>query len=33
LKWTARDLRALPQNTTSLKASNEFNMQLQLMYW
>jgi hypothetical protein len=33
LKWTAQYLRALPQNTTSLKASNEFTMQLQLMYW
>jgi hypothetical protein len=33
LKWTVQYLRALPQNTTSLKASNEFTMQLQLMYW
>ena len=33
LKWTALYLRALPQNTTSLKASHEFTMQLQLMYW
>jgi hypothetical protein len=33
LKWTAQYLRALPQNTTSLKASHEFTMQLQLMYW
>jgi len=33
LKWTAQYLRALPQNTASLKASNEFTMQLQLMYW
>jgi len=33
LKWTALYLRALPQNTTSSKPSNEFTMQLQLMYW
>ena len=33
LKWTALYLRALPRNTTTLKASNEFTMQLQLMYW
>jgi hypothetical protein len=33
LKWTVQYLRALPQNTTSLKPSNEFSMQLQLMYW
>jgi hypothetical protein len=33
LKWTVQYLRALPQNTTSLKPSNEFTMQLQLMYW
>jgi hypothetical protein len=33
LKWTVQYLRALPQNTASLKPSNEFTMQLQLMYW
>jgi hypothetical protein len=33
LKWTAQYMRALPQNTTSLKASNQFTMQLQLKYW
>jgi hypothetical protein len=33
LKWTLQYLRALPQNTTALKASNELTMQLQLMYW
>jgi hypothetical protein len=33
LKWTVQYLRALPRNTTSLKPSNEFSMQLQLMYW
>jgi len=33
LKWTLQYLRALPQNTTALKASNEVTMQLQLMCW
>jgi len=33
LKWTLQYLRALPQNSTTLKASNELTMQLQLMYW
>jgi hypothetical protein len=33
LKWTLQYLRALPQNTTALKSSNEVSMQLQLMYW
>ncbi|HUI56098.1 MAG TPA: porin [Bryobacteraceae bacterium] len=33
LKWTLQYLRAMPQNTTALKASNELTMQLQLMYW
>ncbi|HEY2018798.1 MAG TPA: porin [Bryobacteraceae bacterium] len=33
LKWTAQYLRALPQNTSTLKACNELTMQLQLMYW
>jgi hypothetical protein len=33
LKWTLQYLRALPQNSTTLKASNEMTMQLQLMYW
>jgi len=33
LKWTLQYLRCLPQNTTALKSSNEFTMQLQLMYW
>ena len=33
LKWTLQYLRALPQNSTTLKPSNELTMQLQLMYW
>jgi hypothetical protein len=33
LKWTLQYLRAMPQNTTALKATNELTMQLQLMYW
>ncbi len=33
LKWTLQCLRAMPQNNPALKASNEFTMQLQLMYW
>jgi hypothetical protein len=33
LKWTLQYLRAMPQNTTTLKSSNELTMQLQLMYW
>ena len=33
LKWTCLYLRALPQNTTALKPSNEFTVQLQLMYF
>ncbi|HXK05656.1 MAG TPA: hypothetical protein VMS37_24850 [Verrucomicrobiae bacterium] len=33
LKWTFQYLRALPQNSATLKASNEFTMQLQILYW
>ncbi|HUK18165.1 MAG TPA: porin [Bryobacteraceae bacterium] len=33
LKWTLQYLRALPQNTTALKPTNELTLQLQLMYW
>ena len=33
LKWTAQYLRALPRNSTTLKPSNEFSVQLQLLYW
>jgi hypothetical protein len=33
LKWTAQYLRAMPQNTLALKSTNEFTVQLQLMYF
>ncbi len=33
LKWTCQYLRALPQNGSPLKPSNEFTLQLQLMYY
>lgn len=33
LKWTAEYLRAMPQNTTAIQSSNEFTIQLQLMYF
>jgi Phosphate-selective porin O and P len=33
LKWTCQYLRALPQNGSPLKPSNEFTVQLQLMYY
>jgi len=33
LKWTLQYLRAMPQNNTTLKATNELSAQLQLMYW
>jgi hypothetical protein len=33
LKWTMQYLRALPRQATTLRPSNEFSMQLQLMYW
>ncbi len=33
LKWTAEYLRAMPQNTTAIKSTNEFTVQLQLMYF
>ena len=33
LKWTCMYLRAMPQNTTAIKPTNEFTVQLQLMYW
>jgi hypothetical protein len=33
LKWTAEYLRAMPQNTTTIKSTNEFIVQLQLMYF
>jgi hypothetical protein len=33
LKWTMQYLRALPQNGSPLKPSNEFTMQLQLFYF
>jgi hypothetical protein len=33
LKWTLQYLRALPQNASPLKATNELTMQLQLMYF
>jgi hypothetical protein len=33
LQWTVQYLRALPRNSTTLKPSNEFSLQLQLLYW
>jgi hypothetical protein len=33
LKWTCAYLRAMPQNTTAVKSTNEFTVQLQLMYF
>ena len=33
LKWTCQYLRALPRNGSPLKPSNEFTVQLQLMYY
>jgi hypothetical protein len=33
LKWTCQYLRAMPQNGSPLKPTNEFTVQLQLMYW
>jgi hypothetical protein len=33
LKWTMQYLRAIPQNGSPLKATNEMTIQLQLMYW
>ena len=33
LKWTAQYLRAMPQNGATAKPTNEFTMQLQIMYW
>jgi hypothetical protein len=33
LKWTCQYLRALPQNGSPLKPTNEFTLQLQLMYY
>jgi hypothetical protein len=33
LKWTAQYLRAMPQNGSPLKPTNEFTVQLQIMYW
>ena len=33
LKWTCQYLRAMPQNGSTLKTSNEFTVQLQLMYF
>jgi hypothetical protein len=33
LKWTCQYLRAMPRNGSSLKPSNEFTVQLQLLYY
>jgi hypothetical protein len=33
LKWTLQYLRAMPQNGSPLKATNEVTMQLQLAYY
>jgi hypothetical protein len=33
LKWTCQYLRAMPQNSATLKAGNEFTVQLQLFYY
>ena len=33
LKWTAQYLRALPQNGSTIRASNEFTVQLQVFYF
>ena len=33
LKWTLQYLRAMPQNSATLKPTNELSVQLQLMYW
>jgi hypothetical protein len=33
LKWTAQYLRALPQNGSTIRPSNEFTMQVQLFYF
>jgi hypothetical protein len=33
LKWTAEYLRAMPQTSTTIKPTNEFTIQLQLMYF
>jgi len=33
LKWTCQYLRALPQNGSTVKPTNEFTVQLQLMYF
>ena len=33
LKWTSQYLRALPQNGSVLKPTNEITVQLQLMYF
>jgi len=33
LKWTAQYLRAMPQNGSTVKPTNEFTVQLQLFYY
>lgn len=33
LKWTCQYLRAMPQNGSTVKPTNEFTVQLQIMYW